>query len=454
MSDMSAVADAAPVGPAADEGAAPVATDPGAAAWSTVLCVDDEPNILSALKRVLRGSGHCVLTAGSGAAALAMLEQMPVDLIISDMRMPGMDGAQLLEQVHTRWPHVVRMLLTGHADMGSTIAAINRGRILRYIQKPWDEHELLAAVREGLDRLALQREKDRLEALTRIQNDQLRCLNGELEGRVEARTAELKDANDKLKRNYLKSVKVFSNLLELRGGSFAGHGRRVAETARNIARAMALPEDEVLQVFVAGLVHDIGLIGLADKLLSKPVPRYSSEELALYRGHPVNAEQSLMALDDMQPVVAIIRAHHERFDGAGFPDRLAGTAIPLGARILSVADTFDDLQNGHLVEPGVSVAEARTLMRHLRGVQFDAEVLDVFLHITEPERPKVVDSLVLGASGLEPDMVLAQDLVSTRGILMLTAGHRLTPSLIRRIREFEAREGGKLEIHIRLRGRS
>jgi len=432
--------------------AAGVLADPGVAPWSTVLCVDDEPNILSALKRVLRGAGHCVLTATSGAMAIGMLEEMPVDLVISDMRMPAMDGAQLLEQVHTRWPHVMRMLLTGHADMAATVAAINRGRIFRYIHKPWDEADLLSAVKEGLERQALQRERDRLQALTETQNEALRSLNSELETRVDARTVELKDANQKLSRNYLKSIKVFSNLLELRGDVLAGHGRRVADTARTIARKMELPEDEVLQIFVAGLLHDIGLIGVADKLLTRPVPKYTPDEMTLYRSHPVNAEQSLMALDDMQPVVALIRAHHERFDGQGFPDKLAGAAIPLGARILAIADTFDDLQNGHLADPPVTMQEARTLMRHARGTQFDPELLDVFLHITEPEKPKAAPaSLLLPSSALESDMVLAKDLVSSRGILMLTAGHRLTPSLIRRICDFEIREGGKLDIHIRPR---
>jgi response regulator RpfG family c-di-GMP phosphodiesterase len=432
--------------------AAAVLADPGAAPWSTVLCVDDEPNILSALKRVLRGAGHCVLSATSGAMAIGVLEQMPVDMVISDMRMPGMDGAQLLEKVHARWPHVVRVLLTGHADMAATVAAINRGRIFRYIHKPWDEADLLAAVKEGLDRQALLRERDRLQLLATTQNEALRTLNADLENRVDVRTAELKEANQKLGRNYLKSIKVFSNLLELRGDHFAGHGRRVADSARAMARKMELAEDEVLQVFVAGLLHDIGLIGAADKLLTRPVPRYSANEIALYREHPVAAEQSLMALDDMQPVVALIRAHHERWDGQGFPDRLAGAAIPLGARILAIVDTFDDLQSGHLADPSATLQEARTLLRHARGTQFDPELIDVFLHITEPEKSRAVPaSLMLLATALEPDMVLAKDLVSSRGILMLTAGHRLTPSLIRRICEFEMREGSKLDIHIRPR---
>lgn len=433
-------------------------TDDAAAAaraaglW-TVLCVDDEVNILAALKRVLRGAGYLVLTAPDGAQALARLEEVPVDVVVSDMRMPGMDGAALLEQVQQRWPGVARLLLTGHADMGSTVAAINRGRVLRYLQKPWDEHELLGAIGDAVERIALEREKARLQALTREQNERLTAFNRELEARVEARTADLKGANEKLQRNHLKSIKVFTNLLELRGGQTAGHCRRVAETARDIARAMGLAEDQVLQVFVAALMHDIGLIALPDRIVGKPVQRLEGEDLALYRAHPVGAEQSLMALDDMQPLLPMIRSHHERHDGQGFPDKLEGAAIPLGARIVAVADAFDSLQNGAVVDVRLSAAQARVLMREGRGTQFDPEVLDVFLHITEPEAPKKRPTdLKIGSTALEPDMVLSRDLVAPNGLLMLSAGHRLSPALIRRIREFEQRVGA-LEIHIQPTGR-
>jgi response regulator RpfG family c-di-GMP phosphodiesterase len=215
---------------------------------------------------------------------------------------------------------------------------------------------------------------------------------------------------------------------------------------------MALPDEEQRHIFIAGLLHDIGLIGLADKVLAKPVARYTDEEMALYREHCVRGEQSLMALEDMQPVMAIIRSHHERWDGQGFPDRRSGSDIPLGARILAVADAFDDLQHGAVAGTPTSAAEARQLMRPSRNQQFDPEVLDVFLHITEPQKPTVEARLMLGCDALEPDMVLGSDLISGRGVLMLTAGHRLTPALIRRIREFELREGSKLELHIRPRG--
>ncbi|MBC7938378.1 MAG: response regulator [Chitinophagaceae bacterium] len=428
---------------------------PAGGVW-TVLCVDDEANILSALKRCLRSAGYCVITATSGEQALMRLEHMAeqqvIDVVLSDMRMPGMDGAQLLEEVHDRWPHIVRLLLTGQADMQSTIAAINRGRILRYLRKPWDEAELLGTLSEGVQRLALERDKRRLEALIGAQNEELKVLNGDLETRVQARTAELADAHHKLQRTHLKAIKVFSNLLELRGDQLAGHSRRVAETARDVARAMGLAEAEVLQVFVAALVHDIGLIGSLDRLLTKPLARYTAEEMALYRSHSSAGEQSLMALDDMQPALAMIRGHHERFDGLGFPDRLIGTLIPVGARIVALADAFDDLQHGHLVKARLSATEARLLMRQGRGTQFCPEVLDVFLHITEPERPRTsVQGLLVPTSALEANMVLATDLVSAQGVLMLTAGHRFSASLIQRVREFEQREGSQLQIFIKPR---
>jgi len=434
-------------------GASATAAAPGQTLPWTLLCVDDEPNILSALRRSLRTENWRVLTANGGAEALETLAHENVDLVISDMRMPGMDGAQLLEQVSQRWPASIRILLTGHADMNATVAAINRGRIFRYLNKPWDDEELRATVRQGLDLLALEREKQRLEVLTQQQNAQLQEANALLERRVEARTADLSLANDKLKRSYLTSIKVFSGLLELREARLAGHGRRVADLARKLALAMGCADDEAQQIFVAGLLHDIGLIGVPDTLLAKTAARYTPQEIALFHRHAAIGEQALMPLEEMQPVAAVIRAHHERFDGQGFPDKRAGSDIPLGARILAIVDAFDDLQNGHLVETPLTTQEARTVLRHSRGTQFDPEVLDVFLHITEPERPKPPTAAIqMSTDQLEPDMVLAKDLVSTTGVLMLTAGQSVNALLIRRIREFELREGGKLVLHIRPRG--
>lgn len=166
-----------------------------------ILCVDDEPSILSALKRVFRPHGYEVLTAGSGAEGLALLAQNPVDLVISDMRMPQMDGAQFLEQVFAYWPQTQRILLTGYADANATVAAINLGHIWRYVAKPWNDAELVAAVQQALAHSRLARENAALVALTQRQNEELRQLNAGLEEKVAARTAELRQTFAMLERH-------------------------------------------------------------------------------------------------------------------------------------------------------------------------------------------------------------------------------------------------------------
>lgn len=421
---------------------------PAAAPWR-LLCVDDEPNILSALRRLFRQSGYQVTVAGSGAEALQALEEQTFDLVISDMRMPEMNGAQFLEQVHQRWPDTVRILLTGYAEISATIDAINKGQIFRYVSKPWDDNDILLTVRHALERKALEQEKRRLEAVTAQQNEALREMNATLERRVEERTAELSRAHEKLKTSFITSIRVFANLIELREGSLAGHSRRVADLARKIANRMSLDAGEAQNVFLAGLLHDIGKIGLPDHLLSKPVTQMTGEELGLFRKHPVKGEQSLMALEELRGAARLLRGHHERFDGRGYPDGLSGMAIPLGARILAVANDYDGLQIGTLSPRRLGTEEARKLILEGRGKRYDPRVVDAFLEVVgggEPERP---GELAVPAEKLEPGMILARDLVTRDGVLLLAADYVLEAGLIRQIREYAQAEGIALVLPIR-----
>ena len=416
-----------------------------------LLCVDDEPNIVSALRRALRGCGAEVATAASGQEGLEVMRLAPADVVVSDMRMPGMSGVEFLEQVREHWPDSVRILLTGHAEMGETVGAINRGRIFRYLSKPWSDAELVAAVQQGLELVSLQRDKARLEDLTLAQNLQLRALNESLEQRVQERTEELAHANRKLKRTYLTTIKVFSNLLEMRGGTLVGHGRRVADLARSVARAMSLGEQEIDDIFVAGLLHDIGHIGLPDALLAKPVARLTTAEMEQYAQHPTLAEQLLMPLEDMQGAAALICAHHERFDGRGYPLAKAGTAIPLGARILAIVDTYDELRNGHLGGAQPSSQQALVLLQQGRGTQFDPEVVETLVQLLtmEEKEPARKSAKLLSSDELEAGMVLDTDLISPMGMLLLAAGQRLTTSLIQRIRAFERDADQRFRIQVR-----
>ncbi len=405
---------------------------------------------MAALKRLFRGSGYQVATATSGLEAIAHLEREPVDLVFSDMRMPGMDGAELLTQMRARWPGTARVLLTGYADIGSTIAAINSAEVYRYITKPWDDGEVLATARQIFERMELEQEKARLEALLVTKNQALTELNETLEEKVASRTSELLQLSQKIKKNYLSSIKVFSNLMEWRGGLLSGHSRRVADLARRTARAMDMSEADQQDAFIAGLMHDIGQIGLSDAMLARPVPKLSEEEGIQYRRHASLGEQALMALDDMQVVANIIRSHHERHDGLGYPDGLAAGLIPMGAAILAVVDTYDDLQIGHLSSTPLNAADARAMIARGRGTQFHPEVVDVFLQMLLKAAPGVEPPpLMLKTLQLKPGMVLARDLLSAEGAVLLTVDHVLTAELIKRLRMREARDGAEMILPIK-----
>ena len=434
-----------------------------------ILCVDDEPNILSSLRRLLRGQGYTVFLAESGNDGLALLEAETIDLVISDMRMPEMDGAHFLERVRTKWPDTIRMLLTGYADIQSILDAINRGEIYRYITKPWNDSDILLIVRHALERKELEREKQRLEEITKRQNEELRELNASLESKVQARTQELKSAldsllgaNEKLKNNFLTSIKIFSSLIEMRDNTMAGHSRRVADLARRIAGKMGLSARENQEIFVAGLLHNIGKIAFSDDLLIMPVTAMNAENLSQYRKHPIRGEQLLMPLDDLRETAKIVRSQQERFDGEGFPDHLSGFNIPTGARILALASDYFNLQIGTLMQRKLRPEEAHVVIMQNSGKRYDplvAKAFDELLHGTAPSGrdgdagkagENAVPEKIIGTDDLRPGMVIARDLITREGILLLSAEHAVDEKMIRQIREFEAAlVGSKLSICIR-----
>lgn len=422
----------------------------------TILCVDDEPNILSSLKRLLHRQGYQVLTAESGDLGLALLAQQRVDLVISDMRMPEMDGAHFLEQVRQRWPDTMRVLLTGYADVESTMAAINKGEIYRYIAKPWDDNDVILLVKHAMERKVLQQEKKRLEVLTQQQNGELKTLNASLEVRVQQRTKELQLAlqgleksNEQLRKNFLTSVSIFSNLMELRSGGFGGHSRRVAELARKLATQMGLNQEDIQDLVLASLLHDIGKIGLPDKLLEKPVPMLSHVEREEVMRHPAIAQTALMPLDKLKNAAAIIRAHHEHFDGSGFPDGLSGFAIPLGARILLVANDYDAAQHGNLLKMRLTPMKSYDLIVESRGKHYDPAVVDAFKALLSGNQGHQDVAVEMRSTQIKSGMVLAKDLLSPEGLLLLGRDYVLTDALIAQMTHFEHVEGCSLSFWIK-----
>lgn len=409
----------------------------------TILCVDDEPNILSSLRRLFRGKGYQVLTAESGAEGLELLEKEAVDLVISDMRMPVMDGARFLAQVRERWPGTVRLLLTGYSDVQSIQDAINCGEIYRYITKPWDDNDILLIVRHALERHALEQEKQRLEALTRQQNEELKELNASLEHKVEERTRQLKS-------NFLITIKILSSIAEMRGTGQTGQTRQVAELARKMATQLKLELNEVQDVFIAALLHDLGRIGFSDDMLRTPMTMLQGAQLAQFRKHPVAGAQLLMPLTDMAGVAAIVRHQMERFDGQGFPDRLAGFAIPIGARILTLAVDYYNLQQGALVQRHLRPDEAKSLVMDGSGKRYDPAVVQAFRQVVDGGvrgAPEAVDTELLSGE-LVPGMTLSRDVVSRDGLMLLAADHVLDARMIQQLQDFEKKSGSRLPIFV------
>lgn len=426
----------------------------------SVLFVDDEKNILSSLKRLFRNEGYDIYLANSGKEGLDVLENNNISLVISDMRMPEMNGAQFLEAVYNKWPATIRILLTGYSEISSTIDAINKGNIYKYISKPWEENDLKQTVRNALESKKIELERDRLLALTKKQNNELKEFNTNLEAMVQSRTSELNQTMDMLesaystlKNSYISTVKVFSNLIEMREGVLRGHSKLVSETSKSLALKLGLSEDSAQQIAYAGLLREIGKIGLPDSIMNKPLSSLPPEIQREYAKHPIIGEGILMEIEPLSEAAKVIRSYRERFDGKGYPDGLKGKDIPIGSRILSIISDFDALQAGALTESRMTVARSKEFILSNSGSRYDPEIIKNFLEITDTKDHKnniqEQDVILIPASELDENMVLARDLLTDDGILLLSEGHRLGENMIRQIKNLEKSLNEELVIYIK-----
>lgn len=427
---------------------------------ATLLLVDDEENILNSLRRILRSEPYALLTCNDGESALALLEQHPVDLVISDARMPGMDGASLLAQVQQRWPNCMRILLTGYADLATTIKAINQGQIYRYISKPWDDHELRLIIRQALAFQHSERERERLEALTREQNQRLQELNATLEQRVRDRTAELEQTADmldlayaELRRSYVTATEVFANLVGQRLSKERQTNTQVIALARAFADFQQLDESTSHDLAMAAALYNIGKLTWDDHLLERPADLLYKEERSRYRQYPIVGESLLMALEPVQDAGRLIRHHQERWDGQGYPDHLAGEVIPIGSRMLKLAVDFIELQRGLILERRLSRDEALLLMQKYAGKLYDPLLCARFIELCTTLAPDLAladaSIIALDTRRLEPGMVLARNLHAENGMLLLNEGKALTRLLIDKLLAFEASDGGHYTLFVR-----
>ena len=426
-----------------------------------VLLVDDEESILNSLRRLLRSQPYDVLLATSGAQALEILTQQPVDLVMSDARMPNMDGATLLAHVHELYPATTRIMLTGYADPAAIIKAINEGRINRYISKPWNDDEMLVTLRQALEHQHSERERQRLEQLAQVQNDQLKLLNSTLEKHVAARTAELQQTADmldlayeELKHSYVTGTEVFSLLANLRLPPAKQTNRQIIELVRAYCKMHGIDEASSRDLTMAAALYNIGKLSWTDNMMVTPADLLRHTERDRYRGYPKQSESLLMTLDPMKDAARLILHHQERWDGSGFPDRLKGEAIPLGSRLLKLAVDFVELQRGLILERQMNSDEALLYLRQYAGKLYDPELVEDFIQVCAAFLSDVVladpDVKVLGTRELAAGMVLARNLNADNGMLLLNAGKVLSELLVDKLISFEAMEGAKYKVFVKV----
>ena len=415
-----------------------------------IVAVDDEPNILSALRRCLRPLDAEFASFETPSAALSAMALREPSLIISDMRMPEMDGAEFLAQANVLYPQSLRILLTGYSDHDKGIEAVNAGGIWKHLAKPWDEHELLQTVTQALRMRTLAVERDHLEALTRRQRDELQIANQTLETRVDARTRELSEANARLDHNFSTLVKVISGIVDARFS--AGRTRRIADIARSAAAQLGVSESECDHIFRAALLHPVGRMSLPDSFLSTRKDEFTHEQVKAWRAYPVAGEDMLMPLRDLVPEAGIIRSHCERFDGLGFPDGRAGDDIIIGARVLAAAIMFDELLGDDTLDNAAAVREAVVVLSKNAGQSLCPEccqaIVAVFRINASPSGRLQMREQQVECHALLPGMELSRDALAASGTLLLSSGHQLTATIIAQLQAFQQRHGTPLRFWI------
>lgn len=316
-----------------------------------IMIVDDEPANLRLLERLFR-KNYQTITAGSGAEALRLLEQHEVALIITDQRMPGMTGIELLKRTAIMRPHLVRIILTGYTDVTALVEAINCGQVYKYITKPWNNDDLRLTVSRALEHYDTNKSRHEL-ALT----------NHRLVSRMQEMT-----------RGFVRAI---TDALEAKDEHIVGHARRVRGYATAIGRRMELNSETLEQLSLAAFLHDIGKIGTPDSILLKP-ELLTPEEFAQVRLHPMRGSRMLTGLGDLENVAEAVLHHHEHYDGTGYPKHLSGEQIPLLSRIILVADAYDAMTSPRPFRDAFSHEEAIAILEKSAGQQFDPHIVQIF----------------------------------------------------------------------------
>lgn len=426
-----------------------------------LLLVDDEANVLAALQRLFRRHGYETLTAQSGDDALEVLaaESRRVDVILSDMRMPGMRGSDFLKRAHHDYPEIPRMLLTGFTELEDAAEAINEGHIFRYFNKPWDDEELLNGVKDALVSSSLRRERDALLRITEQQIAELSKLNEGLEAQVAARTHELQQtaemyeaAYEESKRSFRQALGVLGNLSALVEGAAFDRLKALAGKARRVAARLKLSSGECEDVYHAVLLHRLGVVGLPDSLRRRSYEMLAADERAQYRDYPARSANIVKPMEALGRVAALLATHRQRMDDSGFPPREAGANPTLAQRLVNVMVEWYSLQIGLLSGQPRTEDEALNFLRNYVDDRYDRAVLDALSEVLEEAAAGQIDDEEdaedMSVGHLRAGMIVLEDLYSKDGFLLLTRGQRLNEGLIETLRKMQRRAKAPIDVRV------
>ena len=345
-----------------------------------ILVVDDDSTIREVLAEGLAECGYRCETAEDGRAALERLRRAPCRLLISDVDMPRLDGVGLLREVKATAPDTAVILLTGMHDLDTALQSMRLGAS-DYLTKPFHLEQVRLTVERVLETQRLVREN-------REHHELLETRVLERTSELQRKTLEIEALFRRLDESYRVTLEALATALDARDAETLGHSARVAAYTVEVARRMGLREPVLTDIYRGALLHDVGKIGIPDAILRKP-GKLTAAEWKEMRRHPEIGARMLRGIGFLEGAVPIVLGHQERFDGKGYPGRLRGESIPLGARIFAVVDTLDAMTSDRPYRRALPYAAARAEIEKFSGTQFDPRVVAVFLQIPEEEWARI-----------------------------------------------------------------
>jgi response regulator RpfG family c-di-GMP phosphodiesterase len=395
-----------------------------------ILVVDDEPSSLALLQDELNDAGCKTVGFSKPEEALEEMGKRKFSVILADQRMPGMSGLELLAQARELQPTASRILITGVLQLNTVIEAINKGEVFRFVVKPWLREELLATAKNGIHRYELICRNEHLQQATQSMNEQLIGLNRSLEQQVKLvaqKNGELAELNAMLERNLSHSIQICVHTMQTFYPALGNQARRVHQLCQSIAQILELNTEDARTLKTSAWLYDIGLIGAPRQIIKhwqEDPDKLDTAERALIEQHPILGQELAVFGGHLDKVGEIIRAHHEHFDGSGYPDQLADANIPWLARLLSVAVAYASCP--------LADAEAIEKVKEGSGTAFDPEAVRAFLRaqavavISKKERQVML-------ADLRPGMVLARGIYTYNGLLLVPEGRELNATNIEKV---------------------